>query len=178
MNAYSLTTHTNGTLARMEETRQAHPSPFTPARAVTAVGDELTRRGLAALAVEHLQAALFRVVELAYEEDVDGRLCNVDSHDGRLLIPVPWGSVGHRRYGLRRREADVLRFFLLERMTPRPGAPVPLFQYDHERRAWFVNLADYSTRAIAGSWLKQSGLTVRAYKECLRRVQEASSGRP
>ncbi len=178
MNAYSLTAHTNGALERMGETREAQPTPFTPARAVAAAGDELTRRGLAALAVEHLQAALFRVVELAYEEDVDGRLCNVDSHDGRLLIPVPWGSVGHRRYGLRRREADVLRFFLLESMTARPGAPVPLFQYDHEQRAWFVNLADYSTRTAAGSWLKQSGLTVRAYKECLRRVQEASSGRP
>lgn len=178
MNAYSVTAHTNGTLARMEDTRQAHPAPFTPARAVAAAGSELTRRGLVALAVEHLTSALFRVVELVFEEDVDGRLCNVDSHDGRLLVPAPWGSTGHRRYGLRRREADVLRLFLLERMTPRPGAPVPLFQYDHERRAWFVNLQDYSTRAAAGTWLKQNGLTVRAYKECLRRVQGASSGRP
>lgn len=178
MNAYSVTAHTNGTLARLEETRDAHPAPFTPARAVAAAGNELTRRGLAALAVEHLTSALFRVVELVYEEDVDGRLCNVDSHDGRLLIPAPWGSTGQRRYGLRRREADVLRLFLLDRMAPKRGAAVPLFQYDHGRRAWFVNLADYSTRAAAGAWLKQNGLSVRTYKECLRRVQGASSGRP
>lgn len=178
MNAFSVTTHTNGTLARMEETRQAHPAPYTPARAVAAAGNELTRRGLAALAVEHLTSALFRVVELVYEEDIDGRLCNVDAVDGRLLIPAPWGSAGYRRYGLRRREADVLRLFLLERMTPKPGSPVPLFQYDHERRGWFVNLVDYSTRAAAGTWLKQNGLSVRAYKQCLQRVQKVSSGRP
>lgn len=74
----------------------------------------------------------------------------------------------------------MLRLFLLDRMAPKRGAAVPLFQYDHGRRAWFVNLADYSTRAVAGAWLKQNGLSVRTYKECLRRgpfpggVQRAS----
>lgn len=172
MNAFSVTAHTNGTLERMETARSARPTPFTPARAIAAAGDELTRRGLAALAVEHLQAALFRVVELAYDLDNDNRLCNVDAVDGRLLIPVPWGSAGYKRYGLRRREAEVLRLYLFDAMTPKPGTPVPLFVY--EGRSWFVNLVDYPTRAEAGAWLKQSGLTVRAYKLYLRRVQNVS----
>lgn len=178
MNAFSVTAHTNGTLARMEETRQAHPAPFSPARAVAVAGTELTRRGLAALAVEHLTAAVFRLLELAFEGDTDARLCNTDPHDGRLLVPAPWGSAGYKRYGLRRREGEVLRLFLLERMTPKPGSAVPLFLYDHERRAWYLNLNDYPTRAAAGEYWRHAGLTVRAYRECLRRVQGVSSGRP
>lgn len=174
MNAFSVTAHTNGTLERMETARAAHPSPFTPARAIAAAGTELTRRGLAALAVEHLQAALYRLVELAYELDHDNRLCNVDGRDGRLLIPAPWGSSGYKRYGLRRREAEVLRLFLFDAMAPTPGTAVPLFMY--EGRSWFVNLVDYPTRAEAGAWLKQSGLTVRVYKTCLQRIQQASRG--
>jgi len=178
MNAYSLTAHTNGTLTRIEETREAHPATFAPLRAVAAAGSELTRRGLAALAVEHLTAALFRLVELAYEEDTDARLANVDRHDGRLLVPVPWGSAGYKRYGLRRREADVLRALLFERMTPKPGAPVPLFQYDAARRTWHVNLFDYPTRPAAGEYLRRVGFTVREYKRCLELVQRASRSRP
>lgn len=172
MNTYSLTNHTNGTLERMESTRTTQPSIFTPARAIAAAGDELTRRGLAALAVEHLTTALYRLVELAFELDHDNRLCNVDAVDGRLLIPVPWGSAGYKRYGLRRREAEVLRLYLFDAMTPRPGKPVPLFQFD--RRAWYVNLVDYPTQADAAGYLAKAGLTVRAYKLYLRRVQNVS----
>jgi hypothetical protein len=174
MNAFSVTTHVNGALERMESARLAWPRRFSPARAVAAAGEELTRRGLAALSVEHLTSALFRLIELAYELDVDGRLCNVDGVDGRLLIPAPWGSAGYRRYGLRRREADVLRLYLFDAMTPKPGAPVPLFQY--EKRSWYVNLVDYPSAAAAAGYLRSSGLTVRAYRSCLQRVQRAARG--
>jgi len=170
MNTFSLVNHTNGTLERMEATRNAAPARFSPARAIADAGDGLTRRGLAALAVEHLTQALLRLIELAYELDHDARLCNVDAVDGRLLIPAPWGSAGYRRYGLRRREADVLRLFLFDAMTRQ--SQIPLFQFD--RRCWCINLVDYPTQADAAEYLAKHGLTIRAYKAYLRRVQQAS----
>lgn len=177
MNAFSVTNHVNGTLARMEETRDARPAHHAPVRTVAAAGDTLTRKGLAALAVEHLTGALLRVIELAYEEDTDARLANVDAQDGRLLIPVPWGSAGYKKYGLRRREGEVLRLILFERMTPKAGAPVPLFTYAEERRTWHVNLFDFPSRSAAGDYLRHAGVTVREYKRCLAIAQEADRSR-
>lgn len=177
MNTYSLTNHTNGTLERMETARNAHPAPFTPARAIAAAGDALTRRGLAALAVEHLTSALQRLIELCYELDHDSRLCNVDGVDGRILVPVPWGSVGYRYYALRRRESDVLRLFMQASMTPRKGAAVPLFLYGEDTRAWYLNLSDYPTAADAVNYLSVHGLTIRAYKLYLQRIKETRNKR-
>lgn len=178
MNAHGITNGVNGTLQRMEETREARPALYTPGRAVAAAGDALTRRGLAALSVEHLNGALQRVIELAYEPDTDGRLANVDAMDGRLLFPLPWGSGGYKRHGLRRREADVLRAILFERMTPKDGGYIPLFLFDDVRRVWCVNLADYPTAGHAAGYVAHAGVTVREYKRHLATVQQAERRKP
>lgn len=178
MNGYSITHITADTLQRMDDTRRAHPVRHTPQRPVLqAAGEALSRRGLAALCAEHLNSALQRVVELAYEPDTDGRMANVDAHDGRLLVAAPWGSAGYRKYGLRRREADVLRAILFARMSPSAGGYVPLFLWDADRRVWCVNLADYPSAAQAGGYVAHAAVTVREYKRGLQAVQKPATGR-
>lgn len=136
------------------------------------VAHSLSRAGVAAAHAEVLNAALQRVCELAYALDTDARLCNVDI-DGRLLFALPWGKSGHTRWGLRRREADILRGVLTQRQTPQQGRAVPLFLYDSATRAWYCNLQDYRTRTEAQAYVMHYGVTAREYKQALERLQTA-----
>lgn len=161
-------------LQRSHTALGTQPSRHTAQRFAD-VAQSLSRRGLAAAHAETCNAALQRVVELAYAMDTDARLCNVDT-DGRLLVPAPWGKAGYKRWGLRRREADTLRAILMARQTPQQGRPVPLFVYDTDSRAWYVNMQDYAEREQAWEYVRRYGVTSREYKTWLERVQTVGRG--
>ena len=111
-----------------------------------------------------------------YALDTDGRYANIDMVDGRIRFAVPWGSSGHKTWGLRRREADILREALLVRCQPRQGQALPLFVFDAGK--WFVNLSDYPTETAALAYLKQAGVTAREYKLRLEDARKADVRRP
>lgn len=144
------------TMVRKAGIATAKPNRYTGLRAAA---DTLSRRNADAAVCELLNEALARLIDLAYERD-EGGLCNMDRATGKLLIPLPWGRNGHARWGLRPQEANILRevLFTWQREAQ------PLLFYDRLRRAWFVNLAEYRTRNLAGDWLGKHPVSIALYR--------------
>ncbi len=162
------------TLQRAARAMDVQPQPHVTSRLAQAA-QSLTAVGLAAASAELCNSALMACVRLCYQVDTDGRYANIDTVDGRLLRPAPWGSAGHKVWGLRRRESDILRACLLSRLTPRQGQPLPLFVFDAGK--WFVNLADYATETAAQAYVKQWGVSAREYKRHLEGARQADRRR-
>lgn len=120
------------------------PERHTPLRTVA---QKLTRRGVMAAKCELANQVLLTLADLVYEIDDDGRWANVDD-DGRLLIPLPWGRLGYRHWGLRRTEANALRWVMLQRST----RGEPWLVYDAGARCWLLNLAYESRRQGLAYW--------------------------
>lgn len=159
------------TLERSHTALDTAPQRHTLPR-LADVAESLSRAGLAAAHAELCNAALQQLARLAYQTDTDGKPANVDL-DGRLLVPAPFGKAGYKKWGLRRREADVLRQILMARQTPQQGRAVPLFTYGEDTRSWYVNVQDYPTEAHAMAYIRQFGITSREFKLWLERAQEA-----
>lgn len=109
------------------------------------VSQSLSRRGAAAATAELLNEAVFKAIRYLYEEDADGVPPNVDA-DGKILIPLPWGSVGRPRYGLRRTEGDTLRRYVQWLETQRRPA-ARLFYFESTK--WYLDCWTYPTEADA-----------------------------
>lgn len=128
---------------------------FAPLRLAA---QNLSRRGVAAAKVElfnHVVAA----ADLCLEYDADGRPANVDAITGAVLVPMPWGEAGYRRWGLRVTECRCLRYILLRRAErDRP----PLFDYDQAMRRWVF--PTMWSRRTAGSYLSLQPITLAEYR--------------
>ncbi len=141
----------------------AAPSRHTPLRQAAV---RLSNRNRAAAKAELLNTALQRLTALCY--DMDAReggapplAWNVDGRDGRILVPVPMGSVGRTMYGLRRIERDTLRAILLSHDSAEGDAP--LYLYDGVSNLWMLNIFDYRTVEAAREWLKRNRVTARQW---------------
>lgn len=143
-------------LARSEAITQAQPDRFAPLRAVA---KNLSRRGVAQAKAELVNQALLTLADLIYEADTDGRPANVDP-DGRILVPLPWGRLGHKAWGLRRTEANALRWLMLQRYATQNE---PLWVYDAAGRTWLVNLA--YTRRSALAYLRTMPVTLVEWRQ-------------
>lgn len=133
-------------VARKETIAQAAPKPRTT---IQRAAETLSRRNVDNATIELLNEALARVTLLCYERDEDGRLCNADGRTGKVLIPLPWGRGGYKRWGISVTEADAMRAIMFARQ--RNG--VALFAFDRSRRAWFLNLVDYPTLPRLSEWV-------------------------
>lgn len=130
------------------------------------VAHQLNRKGVAMAQAELCNEAVCKVIALCYQQDDDGRACNVDHVSGRLLIPAPWGRAGRRQYGLRPSEGNTLRaylYFLEEKRTP-----PPLFTYD--RRNWWLNVFDYPRLDGALRYWSAVQLDARLWKDFEKRL--------
>jgi len=129
---------------------------FQPLRQIA---QNLSRRGLAAAKVELLNHALAAAADLCLEYDADGRPANVDHVTGAVLVPLPWGEAGYRRWGLRVTECRQLRYILLQRADrDRP----PLFDYDPAIRRWVFPLS--WSRRTAGAYMSLQPITLAEYR--------------
>lgn len=142
--------------------RKTAISTATPERhsALRAAAESLSRRNVDAATCEVLNEALSRLVQLTYEVDAGG-LCNIDGATGRILIGVPMGRNGHRAWGLRPQEANILRQILFDWQVQ--DAPALLF-YDSSRRSWFVHLSEFGSIGIAKAWLRSHQISVGVYR--------------
>jgi hypothetical protein len=122
----------------------------TPQRHTTLqrAAEALSRRNVDMATTELLNEAHSRLALLCYERDDTGQLCNVDEATGKILLPLPWGKLGFRRWGLTVTESIAMRRIMFTRQ--RQG--VPLFFYDRSRRSWFVNLADFPAMPQLKEW--------------------------
>ena len=154
------------------EALAATPAPerHTPLRAVA---QRLTRRGVAGAKVELVNTALLTLTDLLYETDEDGRPANVDA-DGRVLVPLPWGRLGYRHWGMRRTEANALRWLMMNRAAQQGE---PWLVYDQSARCWLLNLA-YDSRRTALAYWRQLPVTLgewRAASEATRSLWAAQN---
>lgn len=152
---------------RKADIRIASPGGYVKQRIADA-SDALSLAGSMAARVELCNEALFKLVELCYELDSDGLCCNVDIVTYRILIPLPWGSSGWKRWHLRYHEALVMRAIMLGRQGVKPGHPLPLFTYDSDSRTWSLNVYDYPTPKRAQAWLQASQITLGEWRRHLR----------
>ena len=109
------------------------------------ISASLTRKGAAQATAELLNEAVCKAIGYLYEVDSDGVPANVDS-DGRILIPLPWGSVGRPKYGLRRSEGDSLRRYAQWLETQKRPAP-RLFYFENGK--WYLDCWTYPTLSDA-----------------------------
>lgn len=126
----------------------------------------LSRRGRMAACAELCNEAVAALIRLCYEPDTDGTAANVDPITGRILIPLPWGERGHRRYGLRSTEQRALRRYMLDIQNHKPAGP-PVFAYDPTSRSWYLNVYDHSRDSALIYW-EQSALNAASYRQRLR----------
>src|SRR5688572_14510661 len=95
-------------MERKQALSTAQPGRYTTLRAAAEI---LSLRNVDGAVCELMNEALARLVVLAYEQDA-GTFCNIDGATGKLLVPLPWGSNGEQRWGLRPSEANTLREIL------------------------------------------------------------------
>lgn len=126
----------------------------------------MSRRGAMAAAAELCNTAMFRLIELSYEQDEIG-FCNIDE-DGRLLLPVPWGR-HYQRYGLRATESAVLALHV--KGLGQSPKYAPLWLYDAPMRSWFLNRWDYGDTGAAFSYWKKCGLSAKTYRSLVLHLQ-------
>lgn len=157
-------TTTNGIIQALE--RKPAIATARPGRHTTLrrAAEGLSRRNADQAVCELLNEALQACVALCYEKDSDGTPSNVDAVTARVLVPLPWGRAGHRRWGLRPQEANILRAILQARQ-----AHDGLFVYDGSRRAWLVNVAAYPTLRKAAAYLDAYPVGVGEYREARSR---------
>jgi hypothetical protein len=116
-------------------------------------------------------SAMASLIKVLYTTDADDCLMYVDVTD-RIMIPVPWGSSGWRRWGLRKWEAEMLRAVLIGRYRQRKGV---LFGYD--RNQWYLDTERYPTMNDALLWLKSSGPTLREWRAVVEPYRERNQVR-
>jgi len=140
---------------------------------IQSAADALNRVGAMAAQVELLNEALCKLTVLLYAKDTDGSFANIDKVTGRILVPVAWGNLGWKKWGLRRWEAVILRRAMLYRHTSDKVAP--LFDYSDVTRSWYLNLTDYPSVENAEYYLQRYPIGVKEWrhhcaKESARKV--------
>ena len=133
---------------------------------VGSVAAALSLRGQMKARAELCNEAVGALIRLCYEADTDGGPANVDVVTGRILIPLPWGERGHRRYGLRSTEQRALRRYMLDLQDHKP-AGAPVFTYDPTSRSWYLNFYDHNGAGALAYW-EQWALNEKSYRERLR----------
>lgn len=138
--------------------------------ALRGVAQRLSRRGVAQAKVELVNTALLNLIDLVYEFDADRIASNVDA-DGRVLIPLPWGRLGYKHWGLRRTEANALRWLMLQRSAQHSE---PWLVYDQAARCWLLNLA-YDSRRSALTYWRQLPVTLAEWRTATDATRSAWS---
>ena len=159
---------------RKQDIRTSSPGAYVKQRIADAA-NALSLAGQMAARVELANEALCKLVELCYQPDDDNRAANVDVVTHRVLIPLPWGSAGWKRWGLRYHEALVFRAIMLGRQGVTPGGVVPLFVYDGTTRSWHLNVQDYRGLADGLAWLQAGQISLPEWKRYLRQYRNGAA---
>ena len=169
-------------VGRKFEVRASAPAQHTQGRssALAKAAEALSRRNMLTARCELANEALGALVGLLYEKDAGSELCNVDPQTWRILVPMPWGRSGHKRWGMRASEAVCMRWIMLNRQAQWTPAQRPaLVSYDTNSRAWLLNLKDYRAQDAALFWLSKSKIKLgewRAAQAAWQSVREGMLG--
>lgn len=151
---------------RKAEVRRSIPARSGVERALGAVSDRLSRRNLLLARCELCNEALHHLVDLLYERDADRRWVNVDPLSGMVLIGMPCSWRSYQAYGLRRTEADVLRYALRYWQQRERD---PLLEFLSHTTRWHLNTEQYVTAQAARHWLTSHPVTPAVWEQALQR---------
>lgn len=141
---------------RKADVRRSTPVRHGVERALGAVADRLSRRNLLLARCELCNEALHHLVDLCYERDERGHWVNVEPLSGMILIGMPCSWRSYQAYGLRRTEADVLRYALQHwQHTER----YPLLAFLRHTTRWHLTTEHYVTPQAARGWLAEHPVT-------------------
>ena len=147
---------------RKHEVRTLPPAPQFVKQRIASAAEELSRAGDMAMHVELVNEALAKLTVMLYAADSDGAFANVDARTGRVLVPLPWGNKGWKRWGLRYWEAVTLRSILMSRVTrPRHA---PLFDYNVESRTWHIDLTNYPNLGQAQTYFARNPILLAEWR--------------
>ncbi len=157
-----------GELARGETVTSAQPSAYVSRRPglLTQAAAGLSRRGMMAAKAELANDALLTLVKLLYEIDTDGKVANIDSAGGRVLVALPWGRMGCKQWGLRASEGRAMRYIMFSRTAAYD--PAAWLDYDANGRHWCVNLSAYPSLRRALVYLDNYPVTVDEWRAAWR----------
>lgn len=125
-----------------------HPDRHTRIRQTA---EAIGRYNIATAKARTLETAVRAFVAELYDREPESQaLWNIDSADGRILIPCPWGRAGHRRWGLRRGEGDILRMLAMHWQNI--DSP---FVYSPLLRQWYLDISTYPIPGAVMAWLVQ-----------------------
>lgn len=147
---------------RAQGIRQAVVAPNVKQR-LAETAQELSLAGANQMRVELLNEAVLALTRILYETDPDGVGANLDRRTYRILVPVPWGKAGWRRWGLRDWEATMLRQILIVRSQMRRVPP--LLDYNEAARSWHLNLAEFARLDQALLYWKTNPITLREWRK-------------
>jgi hypothetical protein len=118
-----------------------HVAPLMAQRA-----EDLTRAAYYSATADLMLAALRTCLDGVYESCA-GVVVGHEP-DGRINVAVPWSKASHKRYALRRHQADLLaaivRIWQLEYTAGRYPRPAVFLESKATRR-WYIDLASYPT---------------------------------
>lgn len=160
-----------GIADRKAEIRRSTPAAHVRQRLAEAA-QRLSLAGTLQSRVEMANEGLCHLVELLYQVDIDGAWANVDPITFRVLLPLPWGSAGWRRWGLRYHEALVMRAIMLDRM--RRPRPAPLFEYNDQGRTWHLAADQHPDQAAAMRYLERHPLLLAEWRDALANYRSAA----
>jgi hypothetical protein len=123
--------------------------------------EAMSRAGDMQLHLDACVAATVAFVNVLFATDADGQPANFDPYAGTILIPVPWGSGGWKRWGLRKWEATCYRRLLLDRVERRSGGA---FDYNEHTRQWLIDSDQYTTANDVLIWLKDNEPLLREWR--------------
>lgn len=121
------------------------------------VAKSLSKRGVLEAKVELCNEALLSLVDVLFDVDGDGVFANID-RDGRIMVPLPWGSAGYKVWGLRQSEARALSLI----MQSRSEADGALFVWVPDSRLWVVG-SGY-TKRTATAYLRTMPITLSDFR--------------
>jgi hypothetical protein len=131
--------------------------------------EQITRAGATKAHIAIIEAAIRNAIAMLYEPDTDGHPANYEPGTGRILIPVPWGSAGWAKWGLRDWEAKCLRAVWKRRLKKQ----MPML-FDFNGRQWFLRDDLYPTLDDAARWLQSNPIE---FGEWFGAVQHAKKKR-
>lgn len=165
----------NNLFERAHDVARAVPH-VSPQKRMSQRAEELSRAGTMQAHLDVCVAAMVALTNVLYATDADNRQPNLDEVTGRILIPLPWGSTGYKRWGLRRWEGYVLRKVLIAKC--RRGGAV-LFGFDDATNQWYLDTETFPTVNSALLWIHQHGPTLHEWRPIINeyrtREQERKS---
>jgi hypothetical protein len=158
---------------RKNEVRQLPaPAQYVKQR-IAQAAQELSKAGDMALHVELANESLCNFVVMLYQWDQDGVWPNIDNVTHRLRVPAPWGSLGWKKWGLRKWEALILRRILMGRVGK--ARHTPLFDYNSDTRTWHLNLTNYATLDRANAYLKHCSVSLAEWRYVSQQIDQRVS---